>query len=129
MNYIKLASYTVTPAARKAIIIGLFLLWLKQFAGLVVMVYHASQVFTASGSSITPNMAAIVIGGVQLFGTYTSSLLVDRVGRLVKSFGFMYIVQKQHTVSLLDLTYHFYSRNWNKSDGIIGVYILAITWI
>lgn len=47
------------------------------------MVFYAGQIFAASGSSITPNMAAIVIGVVQLIGTYTSSLLVDRLGRKV----------------------------------------------
>lgn len=83
---IKYVGCLVTPAAKKAIIIGLFLLWLKQFCGLTVMVFYAGHIFAASGSSISPNMAAIVIGVVQLFGTYTASLLVDRFGRKVDRF-------------------------------------------
>lgn len=74
----------VTPAARKALTIGLFLLILKQFSGLSVMVVYAAQIFAAAGSSVKPNVAAIVIGVVQLLGTYISVLLVDRAGRKVK---------------------------------------------
>lgn len=72
-----------TPHARKALIIGVFLLWVKTFTGLYVMVTYAGQIFAKSGSSISPNASAIVIGFIQLAGTYVATLLVDRLGRRI----------------------------------------------
>lgn len=72
-----------TPHARKAFAIGVFLLWLKTFAGLYVMVTYAGQIFAAAGSAMSPNAAAIVIGAIQLAGTWLAIVLVDRSGRRV----------------------------------------------
>lgn len=72
-----------TPVARKALIIGLMLLWLKQFSGLFVMISYAGRIFTDSGSKIEPNIAAIVVAFVQLVGTYSATILVDKAGRKV----------------------------------------------
>lgn len=72
-----------TPHARKALCIGIFLMWLKTFAGLYVMVTYAGTIFAQSDLSISPNVASIVIGAVQLAGTYVAILLVDRAGRRI----------------------------------------------
>lgn len=72
-----------TPHARKGLIIGVFLLWLKTYSGLYVMVSYAGPIFANSGTSMSPNAAAIVIGVIQMAGTYVAILLVDRLGRRI----------------------------------------------
>lgn len=72
-----------TPVARKAIFIGLTLLGLKKFCGLYAMLNYAGQIFKDSGSQLDPNLSAIIVGCIQLVGTYVPTLLVDRAGRKV----------------------------------------------
>lgn len=47
------------------------------------MLNYTATIFAESGSSLSPNMAAIVIGVIQLAGSYCSTLLVERAGRKV----------------------------------------------
>lgn len=72
-----------TPVARKAIFFGIALLALKQFTGNTTMLNYAGQIFQDSGSDLDKNLSAIIIGIVQLLGTFTPTLLVDRAGRKV----------------------------------------------
>lgn len=53
----------------------------SQFSGTFTISSYAAIVFTESGSALPPNLSAIVIGTVQIFGTYTASALIDRLGR------------------------------------------------
>lgn len=71
------------PASRKAILIGLVLLALNQSTGLFAMTVYTGTIFAESGSNLSPNAAAIVVGGIQLVGTYFATILVDRNGRRV----------------------------------------------
>lgn len=70
-------------SARKAIMIGVVLVWLNQFCGCFAMLNYAAKIFEDSGSSLTPNMSAIFVGLIQLVGAYISTFLVDRAGRKV----------------------------------------------
>lgn len=45
------------------------------------MINYAVMVFEQTGSNIDPNLSAIVMGVLQVFGTYTASQLMDRLGR------------------------------------------------
>lgn len=45
------------------------------------MLNYTATIFMKSGSSLTPNMAAIVVGAIQLAGAYMSTALVERAGR------------------------------------------------
>lgn len=47
------------------------------------MVNYTATIFAESGSSLSPNMAAIVVGVIQLVGSYFSTVLVERAGRKV----------------------------------------------
>lgn len=55
------------------------------------MLNYTATIFRESGSSIPPNFSAIIVGFIQLLGTYVATFLVDRVGRkillLFSSFG------------------------------------------
>lgn len=78
--------------ARKAMIIGIVLVALNQFCGCFAMLNYTASIFKESGSSMSPNMSAIVVGIIQLVGSSCPPILVDRAGRKVISFlisGFM----------------------------------------
>lgn len=85
-------SSQVTKAAKKSIIIGIVIVASEQFSGSYAIVFYLSSVFESSGaSSISPDVATIIVGIIQLLGAYCSTLLLDRVGRkllfLVSVFG------------------------------------------
>uniref|UniRef100_A0A1L8DF24 Putative facilitated trehalose transporter tret1 n=1 Tax=Nyssomyia neivai TaxID=330878 RepID=A0A1L8DF24_9DIPT len=80
-----------TPAAKKGFVIGIGLMLLTQFCGCFAFVNYTATIFKESGSELDPNISAIVLGMVQIFGTYTSTIFVDRAGRktllLISSIG------------------------------------------
>lgn len=47
------------------------------------MINYTATIFSESGSSIAPKLAAIVVAAIQLVGTLVSTQLVDRAGRKV----------------------------------------------
>ncbi|XP_055545655.1 facilitated trehalose transporter Tret1-like isoform X2 [Wyeomyia smithii] len=73
--------------ARKAFLIGICLMAFNQFCGCFAMLNYTASVFAESGSSLTANMSAIVIGTIQMFGSYFSTVLVERAGRKVRPLG------------------------------------------
>lgn len=74
---------TATPVALKSFQIALGLVALLEFSGCFVLLNYSVQIFTEAGSNLTPNMSAIIIGVIQIFGSYVSVHLVDKAGRKV----------------------------------------------
>ncbi|XP_059617699.1 uncharacterized protein LOC132262445 [Phlebotomus argentipes] len=77
---LQLSDFT-TPAAKKGFVIGIGLMLLTQFCGCFAFVNYTATIFKESGSELDPNISSIVLGMVQIFGTYTSTIFVDRAGR------------------------------------------------
>lgn len=50
-------------------------------SGVYALLSYASMIFDEAGSSMSPNVSAIVVGVIQVMGVYCSTLLVDRAGR------------------------------------------------
>lgn len=75
-----------TAPAKKAMTIGLVLVILNNFAGVSAMLNYTANIFEEAGSYMDPNISAIVIGVIQLFGTVIATHLVDRAGRKVNNF-------------------------------------------
>lgn len=71
--------------ARKAIITGLVMAVLFVYSGVTPMLSYTSLIFHETGSNLSPNMSAIVIGAIQLIGTCVGTYLVERVGRKVSA--------------------------------------------
>lgn len=79
-----LADFT-TITARKALLICLMLCSLNQLCGCFAMMNYTATIFQEAGSNLAPNSSAIIVGIIQLFGAYASTILVDRAGRKVSS--------------------------------------------
>lgn len=62
----------------------MFLMFLNQFSGMLVMFTYTAFIFKKSGSSLTPNDSSIVVAVIQLVGVYVSTICVDRFGRKVR---------------------------------------------
>lgn len=74
----------ITGLGRKSLTIGIVLCVLNQFCGCFAMLNYTANIFKEAGSNMTPNVAAILVGVIQLFGSYAATVLVDRTGRKVK---------------------------------------------
>lgn len=75
----------MTKPARKAIIIGMFLMFLNQFSGTFAVMTYTNDIFQSSGSSMSPNESSIIVAAIQLVGVYVATLCVERCGRKVRS--------------------------------------------
>ncbi|KAF6209417.1 hypothetical protein GE061_015164 [Apolygus lucorum] len=70
-----------TTAAKKGLTIGLAVMFLQQFSGINGVIFYASDIFNAAGSSMSPNTATIITGVVSVIGTFISTQIIDRLGR------------------------------------------------
>ncbi|CAD7088650.1 unnamed protein product [Hermetia illucens] len=71
------------PVARRVILIGVSLMALNQFCGGFAIISYTATLFEESGSSLSPNVSAIIVGVILIVGSYVSTLLVERAGRRV----------------------------------------------
>lgn len=53
------------------------------FCGVLTMVNYAGKIFNEAGTHLNPNDAVVIVGIIQLIGTYLSTLTVDRIGRRI----------------------------------------------
>lgn len=65
--------------------IGVILMVLHEFNGCFTMTNYAGIIFSQAGSRLSPSVSSIIIGTIQFFGAYVSTILVDRLGRKVWS--------------------------------------------
>lgn len=72
-----------SPVGRRAMSIAFALIALCQLCGCFTMLNYTAAIFAESGSDMSANSAAIIIGFIQLIGAYISTVLVDRAGRKV----------------------------------------------
>jgi len=66
---------------RKGLIIGTTCMSIQQFSGISPIINYTVAIFEASGSDISPNIATIVVGALQLVGACLGTVLMDRAGR------------------------------------------------
>lgn len=69
------------PETRKGFIIGGTLMTIQQMSGISPILNYTVVIFEASGSEMSPNLAAITVGILQVFGAIVATLLMDRAGR------------------------------------------------
>lgn len=73
-----------TRHGRRAVVIGVALIVSSMICGCFVMLTYSADVFNHSGITMSPKLAAIILGVMQMFGAYVSTVLVDRTGRKVR---------------------------------------------
>jgi len=78
-----ISDIAVTKPALKGFAASIVLSLGYQFSGVFSFINYMSDIFKASGSIVDVNTATIIIGVVQIVGVYTSTVLVDIVGRRV----------------------------------------------
>ncbi|XP_030383938.1 facilitated trehalose transporter Tret1-like [Scaptodrosophila lebanonensis] len=71
----------VSRPAVKAYGVAVVLILANQFSGTFAFVNYMSNIFAQSGTSMDPDTCSIVIGVVQICGTYVTTLLCDSYGR------------------------------------------------
>lgn len=72
-----------TKPGSKALILGTIFALLTVLTGCSALNSYAATFFKESGSSFSPNMSAIFLGVIHIFGCATIIFLVDRAGRKV----------------------------------------------
>ncbi|XP_065084159.1 facilitated trehalose transporter Tret1-like [Ochlerotatus camptorhynchus] len=105
-------------ATKKALLIGMVLVTLNQFSGCFALINYTANIFAEAGSDLDPNMAAIIVGGIQIIGSYVSTLVVDRFQRKV-----LYIATAfGSAIGLFAMGVHAYLK-------VSGYDVSAINWI
>lgn len=56
---------------------------LNQFCGCFAMINYTGTIFEQAGSSLSPNISAIIVALIQLLGSYASTMLVEKAGRRI----------------------------------------------
>lgn len=71
------------PTTRRAIIIGFIVLFVGQFSGAFLIANYASTIFRDAGAILHPDQCAVIVGILQLLGSYAPTLLIEKQGRKV----------------------------------------------
>lgn len=115
--------------ARNAMVMGFVLVSLYIYSGVTPMTFYVATIFQETGSSLSPNMSAIVIGTIQLIGTCVATELVERVGRKVNQSN-----RKSNPADSLTLCTLFQILLVVSCFGtaasliVMGVYMMLKTW-
>ncbi|KAK1126203.1 hypothetical protein K0M31_004837 [Melipona bicolor] len=87
----KLSELFRDRATIKGLCITLGMFCGQQLAGIFIMISYTETIFKMSGSSLSPNSSAIIVGMIQVFGSWLSTTLMERAGRrpllLISCFG------------------------------------------
>ncbi|EDV32163.1 uncharacterized protein Dana_GF14178 [Drosophila ananassae] len=112
-----------------------------QFSGVFSFINYMSDIFKASGSIVDVNTGTIIIGVVQIIGVYTSTILVDIVGRrllmLISTLGVGIGCIAFGCFTLIGESYDLSDLNWLPlvlmificylgNIGLIGIFFLVL---
>ncbi|XP_034250718.1 facilitated trehalose transporter Tret1-like isoform X2 [Thrips palmi] len=76
-----------TKAAKRGLMLSMVLMLIQQMSGVSAVVFYASSIFEAAGSSLSKDQSSIVVGVCLAGATLCSLFLVDRLGRRVLLLG------------------------------------------
>lgn len=82
-TFISNLSFTVNRKSLQIILTGIVLMLLNIFCGAFALINYMSSIFIATKTELHPDVNTIIIGVVQLFGTYTATILIDQFGRKI----------------------------------------------
>lgn len=117
------------PATRRAVCLVLGLMGFQQLCGINAIIFYTVDIFQAAGSSVSPWVATMVVGVVQVVASVVAFAVVDRLGRrvlLASSCALM-------ALSLALLAAYFYPSSPLRAWGALpvtalSVYIFFYSW-
>ena len=114
---INLSDFTTNPG-RKAMIIGIVLALANHFSGSFAIITYAAEIFKTTGSIFSENESALIIAAIQLCGTCTLPILIEKIGRKA-----LYVISTSGTAfGFTTLATYLLLRSWDYD-------VTAFNWI
>ncbi|RZC32513.1 facilitated trehalose transporter Tret1 [Asbolus verrucosus] len=85
-NKAKLSDLISCKATMNGLIISLGLMAFQQLSGINSVLFYAGNIFAETGSSMSPEASAVLVGTVLVIATLLSTVLIDRTGRKILLF-------------------------------------------
>lgn len=82
-NPVPFRQVIVRKSSIKAVIIVLCLMFFQQMAGINAVIFNMATIFKSADVALSTEISTIIVGVVQVIATFTSSLVVDRLGRRI----------------------------------------------
>lgn len=89
------------------------------------MLNYTAAIFAEAGSQLSPNMSAIVVGVIQLIGSYFTVMMVDRSGRKASISA---ILQSRRLLNILPLGMCIIFFDCISSIGDNDICVQTIVW-
>lgn len=106
-------------------IIGLILVSVNQLSGCFAFINYTAEIFRESGSSLSPNMSAIIVAIIQVAGSTISTFAVGKMSRkllyVMTCFGVI--------VGLLAMGTHGYLKNYYDMTDFAWVPIASLSFV
>lgn len=67
----------------KAMIISFGLMFFQQLSGINAVIFYTTTIFYDANIELSPELATIIVGIIQVIATFVATMTVDRVGRKV----------------------------------------------
>lgn len=115
---------TASPAALRAFAMGAVTMYMYGYCGSVVLLTYGANIFRDTGSDFDPNISTIIMGSVQLLGTMSAIVLIDKFGRKT-----VYIMSTAGAMIGLACvgTYTYLANNGYALDGLSWVPVVTIS--
>lgn len=70
-------------SSKKAIFIGLSLMFFQQLSGINAVIFYTSSIFNDANVSLQPEIATIIVGVIQVIATFIATATIDKIGRKI----------------------------------------------
>jgi sugar porter (SP) family MFS transporter len=108
---------------RRGLLIGCGLMFFQQSSGITVMISYMQPIFDAAGSTLQPELSAIIVGAIQLVTNFLTSQLVDRLGRRILLLCSLTGICLSHVL----LGTYFYLKTNNFDDAVSYLFWLPVS--
>jgi hypothetical protein len=109
----------------KGLIVALGVMLFFQMSGINAILFFATEIFSAAGTSIEADESTIIMGAAQVLATFASSFLIERLGRRI----LLQLSGLFMAMCTITMGTYFYVKEINKSnvDGLGWVSVFALS--